>query len=114
MQAAHLGIEITQAGGQARDVTSTVESAFCTLDRRGQRPVEGHEPATGGAIGNKLEQGVLGRLDLQRSVQVGIGTERVVDDGFTDVDELPTQPGVVNGAAIFAIYRMVMNFVSPS
>ena len=54
------------------------------------------------AIGGELEQRMLGRLDLLRAVEFGIGAERVVDDGLADVDELPAQPGVVDRAAVFA------------
>src|SRR5664279_3378956 len=47
-----------------------------------------------------LNFSALGELDLLRAVQLGVGAEGVVNDGFADVDQLPPQPGVMHRAAV--------------
>ena len=41
-------------------------------------------------------------LDLLCASEFGIGAKRVVHDGFADLDELATQPGIMDRTAIFA------------
>ena len=50
-------------------LAGAVEGALGALDRLGQRALEGDEAAVGAAVGGKLEQRLLGRLDLLRAVQ---------------------------------------------
>ncbi len=102
VQAAHLRVQVTQSGGQAGHVAGALECTLRTLDRLGQRVLEAHEAAGNAAIGGELEQRLLGRLDLLSAIEFRIGTERVVDHRFADVDQLPSQPGVVDRAAVFA------------
>ena len=78
------------------------ERPFGAQDRVGQRALERDEAAGGAAVGGEVEQRLFGELDLLRTVEFGVGAERVVDDGFADVDQLAAQPGVVDRAAVVA------------
>ena len=93
MQAAHLGIEIAQPGGQPRNMARRAKRVRPRMRRSGA--LEGNETAAARSVGGKLEQRMLGRLDLGAAVEFRIGAKRVVDDGLADVDELPAEPGVV-------------------
>ena len=102
MHAAHLAVEVAQAGGQAGDAAGAAEGAFGAEDGVGQGAFEGDEAAAAAAVGGEVEQGLFGDLDLLRAIEFGVGAEGVVDHDLADVDELAAQPGVVDGAAVFA------------
>ena len=68
----------------------------------GEGFLEGDEAAVAAALGGEGEEGGLGQFDLAAAVDLGFGAEGVVHDGLADVDELSAQPGVVDGAAVFA------------
>ena len=92
MQAAHLTVQIAQPSGQAGDASATTIGPLRPEDRIRQGPLERDEPAAGAVSSGQVEQRLFGGLNLPRAVQLWIGAERVVDDGFADVDQLPAHP----------------------
>src|SRR4029077_15118822 len=102
MQSAHLRVEIAQASGQARYVAHSLERAFRAVNGIGQCALEADKSAGNRALGGELEQRMSRRLDLLRAVEFGIGAERVVDHSLADVDQLTTQPRIMDRSAVFA------------
>ena len=88
MQAAHLAVEVAQAGGQAGDMAGALEGAFGPVNSLFQRGFERDEASAGAVICGEVEQGLFGGFDLLDAVEFGVGAEGVVDDGFAHVDEL--------------------------
>ncbi len=102
MQAAGLGIEVAQAGGEAGDAAGGGEGAAGGHDRLGQRLLEGDEAALGAAVLGEVEESLLGGLELHLGVELGLGAEGAVHHLLADVDQLAAQPAVVDHAAVFA------------
>ena len=102
VQAAGALVQIAQAGIEAGDRPLILERFRGDVDRLRQRLLEGQPLALGAAMGGEVEQGLLGGLDLRRTVQLRIGAEGAVHHRLADIDELPAQPGVADHPPVIA------------
>ena len=100
LQAAHLGVEILQAGREARQLAVALEGARRHVDRGGERLREALE-ARAVAVGlGEFVEPALGVLDLLARREVDRRLERDVDHVLADADQIAAQRQVVDGAAV--------------
>ena len=103
MQPAHLGVDVAQPGGEARNATRGGEGLGGILHRHRQRAVEGDRPAIARcAILRQVEERLLGCFELLAGIELGLCAKGAVHHHLAQVDQLPAQPGIVHDSAVFA------------
>ncbi len=102
VQAAQLGIQVTQPGRQAGDAARRVEGALGMVHGRRQRALEGDEAAARLACLGEVEQLLLRGLELLLAIQLRLRPEGAVHQRLTHIHKLPAQPAIMDDAAILA------------
>ena len=96
MQAAGLGVERVEPGGDPGKAAAGVERLFGHLDRRGRRLGEGLDAALAAAfLGDPVERR-LGILDLALGIDLVGGVERLLDHLAADADQGAQQREIVD------------------
>ena len=91
LQAAHLDIEIAQAGGNSRQLSVALKRFRRHVDGNGKRLRETLEPTVIAAGFGKLIQPALGILDLRARREVNRRVEGDIDHVGADVDQVAAQ-----------------------
>ena len=89
LQAAHLGVEVLQAGGEAGQLAVALVGAGRHVDRGGERLGEALEAGAEAAGLGDLVELALGVLDLLARREVDRRVERLVDHVLADADQVP-------------------------
>ena len=100
LQAAHLGVEIAQARGDARQAAVALEGLGRHVDRGGQRLREALEAAVVTAGLGKFVKLALGVLDLRARGKIHRRIEGDIDHVLADPDQVAAQRHVVDRAAV--------------
>ena len=100
LQAAHLGVEIAQAGGDARQFSVALERLGRHVDGDRQRLREALEAAVIAAGFGQFVEPALGVLDLRARRKIHRRVEGDVDHVLADPDQVAAQRQVVDGAAV--------------
>ena len=101
LQAAHLLVEILEAGGNARKAAVALVGVGRHVDRIGERPAEGLEALAVFARLGDLVEALLGLLDQVARGRIDRRVIGDVDDIAADADELAPLRELVDRAAIF-------------
>ena len=91
LQPAHLGVEIAQARGNARQAAVALEGLGRHVDRRGQRLREALEAAVVTAGLGKFVKLALGILDLGARGKIHRRIEGDIDHVLADPDQVAAQ-----------------------
>ncbi len=100
LQAAHLTVEIAQAGGDAGEMTVPHEGGVGHVDRRLDRVGEALEAAVVASRFSEFEKPPLGILDLLGGGHVDRGVIGDVDHVLADRDQRPPRGEVVDGPSV--------------
>ena len=100
LQAAHLGVEVAQAGGDAGELAVALERLGGHVDGNGQRLGKALEAAIVAAGLGQFVQLSLGVLDLGPRREIHRRLVGDVDHVLADPDQVAAQCHVVNGAAV--------------
>ena len=100
LQAAHLGVEVFQAGGEAGQLAVALIGAGGHVDRGGERLGEALEARAEAAGLGDLVELALGVLDLLARREIDRRVERHVDHVLADADEVAPHREVADGAAV--------------
>ena len=100
LQAAHLAVEVVQAGGEAGELAVALVGVRRHVDRGGQRLREALEAAVVAAGLGQLVEPALGILDLVARREIDRRVEGDVDHVLADADQLAPDRQVVDGAAV--------------
>ena len=96
LQAAHLGVEIAQAGGDARQLSVALEGLGGHVDGGRERLREALEAAVVAAGLGEFVELALGVLDLRARREVHRRVEGDVDHVLADPDQVAAQRHVVD------------------
>ena len=100
LQAAHLGVEIAQAGGDARQLSVALERLGGHVDGDRQRLRKALEAAVVAAGFGQFVELPLGVLDLGARRKIHRRVEGDVDHVLADPDQVAAQRQVVDGPAV--------------
>ena len=100
LQAAHLGVEVLQAGGEAGQLAVALIGAGRHVDRGGQRLGEALEARAEAARLGDLVELALGVLDLLARREIDRRVERHIDHVLADADQVSPHREVGDGAAV--------------
>ena len=100
LQAAHLGVEVAQAGGDARQFSVALEGLGRHIDSDGERLREFLEAAVITAGLGELIEPALGVLDLRPRQEIDRRVIGDIDHVLADPDQVASQRQVVDRAAI--------------
>ncbi len=100
LQAAHLGIEVAQAGGDARQASVALERFGRHVDGGGDRLREALEAAVVTAGLGEFVELALGVLDLGARGKIHRRVEGDIDHVLADPDQVAAQRHVVDRAAV--------------
>ncbi len=100
LQAAHLGVEVFQPGGEAGELAVALIGAGGHVDRGGQRLGEALEALAEAAGLGDLVEPAFGFVDLLARREIDRRVERLVDHVLADADQVPPQRQVGDGVAV--------------
>ena len=100
LQAAHLGVEVAQAGGDARQPSVALEGVGRHVDGDVQRLRESLEAAVVAAGFGQFVELALGVLDLRARREIHRRVEGDVDHVLADPDQVAAQRHVVDRPAV--------------
>ena len=100
LQAAHLAVEILEAGREARELAVALIGARRHVDRGGERGLEFLEAAVVAAGLGELVEPALGVLDLLARREIDRRVEGDIDHVLADLDQLAPDREVVDRAAV--------------
>ena len=100
LQPAHLGVEVPEAGRQARELAVALVGARRHVDGGGQRAFEFLEAAAVAPDLGEVVEALLGVLDLLARREIDRRVEGDVDHVLADLDQVAPDGEVVDGAPV--------------